>query len=101
MNKRIEEIKKEFSGKSIEELRTISSDGGKNYSNEASLAANDLLIERDPSFDKVDRILHSQQKSEKSVAEMERKVGCIFQFVVLQVVLIVIGFILGLLQAGR
>jgi hypothetical protein len=100
MNNRIEEIKKEFSGKSIEELRAISSDGGKNYSPEATLAANDLLKERDPSFDKIDRILHSQQKSEKSVTEMERKVGCIFQFVVFQVVFMVIGVILGLLKAG-
>ena len=97
-----EQIKREFSNKHIDEIRRISEDHGQSYSPEAVLAAKELLIERDPSFDKMDRILFLQQKNENSIGDIEKKVGCLYQFLIVQVVLIVIGFILGLLQArGR
>jgi len=101
MLNRIEEIKEEYSKKSIEELRTISKNVANKYSSEACFAASELLMERDPSFDKVDRILLLQQKSEESLSKMERKVGCIYQFVIVWLILAAIGFVLGMLQAGR
>ncbi len=84
MHKQIENFKTEFSNKHIDEIRKISADSGQNYAQEAILAAKELLIQRDPSFDKVDLILHLQQKNEKSIGEIERKVGCLYQFLILR-----------------
>ena len=99
--KKIQDLKQEFSKRTIEEIRKISAEGGQGYSPEAILAAKELLLERDPSFDKIDLILHLQHKNERSIADIEHKVGCLYSFIIVQIGIIIITFVIALLQGGK